>query len=176
MNKLPLVLLALSLTAQASPEMCFNQAGQDYHIDPLLLTAIAIKESRLNPGAVNSSNRDGSEDVCGMQINSSHYPELKRFNISRATLLHNPCLCVYTGAWVLARNFRAYGKNWDSVGMYNAGSSVKKIKIRRAYAEDIKSIYRILLARKILEERNRVTSPANAKTEIPEKITPDQKG
>ncbi|HAU5458260.1 TPA: lytic transglycosylase domain-containing protein, partial [Cronobacter sakazakii] len=76
--------------------MCFNQAGRDYGIDPLLLTAISIKESRLNPAAINGSNSNGTEDVCGMQINSSHYGKLKNFNISRADLLSDPCICVYT--------------------------------------------------------------------------------
>ena len=68
--------------------------------------------------------------------------------------MNDPCICVYTGAWVLAHNFRSYGKNWDSVGMYNTGPSKKLIVQRRAYAEKIKSIYRILQARKILIEKN----------------------
>lgn len=41
----------------------------------------------------------------------------------------------------------------DSVGMYNAGLSPKVIKARREYAKKSKSIYRVLLARKIIEER-----------------------
>jgi len=76
---------------------------------------------------------------------------LQKFNIDRNTLLSDPCICVYTGAWVLAHNFMTYGKNWDSVGMYNAGSSEKMLKRRRAYAEDIKNIYKVLLAQKMVE-------------------------
>ena len=151
MNKIPMILLTITLPIHAAPEMCFNQAGKDFHIDPLLLTAIAIKESRLNPQAVNGANANGTEDVCGMQVNSSHYPVLQKFNIDRNTLLSDPCICVYTGAWVLAHNFMTYGKNWDSVGMYNAGSSEKMLKRRRAYAEDIKNIYKVLLAQKMVE-------------------------
>ncbi|ELY7546284.1 lytic transglycosylase domain-containing protein [Cronobacter sakazakii] len=153
MRKLLLLFLAATLSARAAPEMCFNQAGRDYGIDPLLLTAISIKESRLNPTAINGSNSNGTEDVCGMQINSSHYGKLKAFNISRADLLSDPCICVYTGAWVLAKNFKSYGKNWDSVGMYNTGASPNLIKRRRAYAKDIKNIYRVLLARKIIADK-----------------------
>lgn len=130
--------------------MCFDQAGHDYGIDPLLLMSISIKESRLKAAAINGSNRDGTEDVCGMQVNSSHYGKLKNFNITRERLLKDPCICVYTGAWVLAHNFRSYGKNWDSVGIYNTGPSKKLITRRKAYAEDIKNIYRVLLARKTL--------------------------
>jgi soluble lytic murein transglycosylase-like protein len=118
--------------------MCFDQAGKDYQIDPLLLMSISIKESHLVPDAINGSNRNGTEDVCGMQVNSSHYGKLKNFNITRERLLNDPCICVYTGAWVLAHNFRSYGKNWDSVGMYNTGPSKKLIAQRKAYAQDIK--------------------------------------
>lgn len=153
MNKIPLLFIAVAFSAQATPEMCFNQAGHDYGIDPLLLTAISIKESRLNPGAINGSNSNGSEDVCGMQINSSHYGRLKSFNITRRDLLSDPCICVYTGAWVLAHNFRSWGKNWDSVGMYNTGPSPKLIRQRQRYTQDIKNIYRVLLARKMVAEK-----------------------
>ncbi|QFH87939.1 lytic transglycosylase domain-containing protein (plasmid) [Enterobacter hormaechei] len=152
---IPASLLVLSFSASAAPQMCFDQAGQDYKIDPLLLMSISIKESRLKPKAINDANRNGTEDVCGMQVNSSHYGKLKDFNISRERLLNDPCICVYTGAWVLAHNFRSYGKNWDSVGMYNTGPSKKLIERRRAYAQDIKNIYRVLLARRnILAQRS----------------------
>ena len=152
---IPASLLVLSFSASAAPQMCFDQAGQDYKIDPLLLMSISIKESRLKPKAINGSNRNGTEDVCGMQVNSSHYGKLKDFNISRERLLNDPCICVYTGAWVLAHNFRSYGKNWDSVGMYNTGPSKKLIERRRAYAQDIKNIYRVLLVRRnILAQRS----------------------
>lgn len=155
LSLLPASLLIFSLSAGAAPQMCFDQAGRDYRIDPLLLMSISIKESRLNAGAINGSNTNGSEDVCGMQVNSSHYGKLKDFNITRERLLKDPCICVYAGAWVLAHNFRSYGKNWDSVGIYNTGPSKKLITLRKAYAEDIKNIYRVLLARKtILSQRS----------------------
>lgn len=149
-TKTPALLLAFSLSATATPQMCFGQAGRDYQIDPLLLMAISIKESRLKPAAINGSNGNGTEDVCGMQVNSSHYGKLKKFNITRERLLSDPCICVYSGAWVLARNFQSYGRNWDSVGIYNTGPRDEMIKKRKAYATDIKNIYRILLARKII--------------------------
>lgn len=149
-----LLLLAMSLGSQATPQMCFTRAGHDFGIDPLLLTAISIQESRLNAKAVNGANRDKSEDVCGMQVNSSHYKELKKFNIDRERLLSDPCICTYAGAWVLAKNFKSYGRNWDSVGIYNAGPNKKMMKVRKSYARKINSIYRVLLAREILSGRN----------------------
>lgn len=155
MNKLLYLLLSMTMSCSAAPQMCFDKAGHDYGIDPLLLMSISIKESRLQPGAINKANRNGSEDVCGMQVNSSHYGKLREFNITRSDLLNDPCICVYTGAWVLAHNFRSYGKNWDSVGMYNTGPAKKLIAQRRSYAQSVKNIYRVLLARRdILEQRS----------------------
>lgn len=146
--------LTAIFAAQAEPQMCFTRAGHDFGIDPLLLTAISIQESRLNPKAVNGANRDKSEDVCGMQVNSSHYKELKRFNITRERLLNDPCICTYAGAWVIAKNFNSYGRNWDSVGIYNAGPKEKMMKARKSYARKINSIYRILVAREKVIARN----------------------
>lgn len=145
-----LLALAATFSSQATPQMCFTTAGKDFGIDPLLLTAISIQESRLNAKAINGANRDKSEDVCGMQVNSSHYKELKKFNIDREMLLKDPCICTYAGAWVLARNFNSYGRNWDSVGIYNAGPKETKMKARKSYAAKINSIYRVLLAREII--------------------------
>ena len=46
-TKFPILLMMFSLSIFAAPQMCFDQAGRDYQIDPLLLMAISIKESRL---------------------------------------------------------------------------------------------------------------------------------
>ncbi|MGK0602941.1 lytic transglycosylase domain-containing protein [Yokenella regensburgei] len=172
-NLLAPSMLAIALPVSAAPQMCFDQAGRDYNIDPLLLMSISIQESRLKPAAVNGANRNGTEDVCGMQVNSSHYGKLKKFNITRERLLNDPCICVYTGAWVLAHNFRSYGKNWDSVGMYNTGPSKKLIVQRRLYADKINSIYRILLAKKMITEKLAVSDTVRIQPEMT-KSAPDK--
>lgn len=145
---------AVIYTAQAAPEMCFTKAGKDFGIDPRLLMAHSIKESRMRNSAINDRNTNKTDDVCNMQINSSHYKRLKDFNITRERLLADPCICIYTGAWIEAHNFRQYGRNWDSVGMYNTGPSPKLIKQRRAYANDIKNIYKVLVARDMVYARS----------------------
>lgn len=167
--------LTAAFNTQAKPEMCFTRAGHDYGIDPLLLMAISIKESRLKADAVNEENSNKTEDVCGMQVNSSHYKELKRFKINRVRMLDDPCICVYAGAWILAHNFRSYGKNWSSVGMYNTGPSPKLITQRNAYAKEIKNIYRILLAREIVAVRKNNTGMAST-TDIDDKDIPTTGG
>jgi soluble lytic murein transglycosylase-like protein len=179
MKLLPLLFLVLTLSVRAAPELCFNEAGHDFRIDPTLLMAISIQESRLNPRAINSTSAGGTEDVCAMQLNSKNFGKLKKFNITREDLLNNPCICVYSGAWILARNFQSYGRNWDSVGIYNAGPKPELMKARREYARIIKSIYTILLARKQLLEKNAGdpvrTSPFGEKGDTAKNITDNKK-
>ncbi|MDF7662709.1 lytic transglycosylase domain-containing protein [Erwiniaceae bacterium L1_54_6] len=157
--------LAAVFSVQAEPEMCFTKAGKDFGIDPRLLMAHSIQESHMRNNALNTRSSGGTHDVCNMQINSSHFSQLKKFNITRERLLKDPCICIYTGAWIEARNFRQYGRNWDSVGMYNTGPSPKLIKQRREYAAIIKSIYRVLIAR---DEVYATMTQKNKKTPAPE--------
>lgn len=169
--------LAAVCSAQAAPEMCFTKAGQDFGIDPRLLMAHSIQESRMRNNALNNKSSGGTHDVCNMQINSSHFNQLKKFDITRERLLKDPCICIYTGAWIEARNFRQYGRNWDSVGMYNTGPNPKLIKQRREYAAIIKSIYRVLIAR---DEVYTAMAQRNKKSPSPETflaadVMPDKK-
>ncbi|MGG6196549.1 lytic transglycosylase domain-containing protein [Pantoea allii] len=136
-----------AFSVQAEPEMCFTKAGHDFGIDPRLLMAHSIQESRMRNNAINDRSAHKSTDVCNMQINSTNFPKLKKFNITRERLLADPCICIYTGAWIEALNFKQYGRTWDTVGMYNTGPNPKLIKQRREYAAIIKSIYRVLVAR-----------------------------
>ena len=119
----------LSLSALAAQAACFEQAGQRYGIAPSLLKAISAVESGFNPGARNR-NRDGSEDLGHMQINSRWLPSLARFGITRETLV-DPCTNTMVGAWVLAQNIQRFGYSWDAVGAYNASSPERRNKYAR---------------------------------------------
>ena len=118
-------------------EYCLDEAGKKYDIDPLLLKAIAIQESSLNPLASNSVG-----DIGLMQISPQWLPKLSEFNITKEDLW-DPCINAAVGAWILAHNFHQYGRNWDSVGIYHAGTSKDKEVRDRAikYSEKIKKIY-----------------------------------
>ena len=139
-------LLLLSLQASA---FCFQDAGSRYRIDPLLLKAIAMQESGLNPHAINRNHdrhgRVTSTDYGLMQINSTHVPELVRLGIirSRQELLDNTCLNVEVGAWILARAFQVCDVNWQCLGAYNAGFGEGNPH-RLEYARRIFAIYRRL--------------------------------
>lgn len=44
-----LILVAVCLCSMNASAFCFVQAGERYHLDPMLLEAIAMQESSLNP-------------------------------------------------------------------------------------------------------------------------------
>ncbi|WP_425667822.1 lytic transglycosylase domain-containing protein (plasmid) [Vibrio tubiashii] len=144
MNKLPIAFLFMSLPSYS---FCFEEAGQRYNVDPILLEAIAIQESSLNPNAVNVNyNQFGDEvsrDYGLMQINSDWFDDLAEFNVTESTVMA-PCFNVNLGAWVLSSNFSTHGYNWNSVGAYNAGFRKSTQNARDTYAAKIKKIYQQL--------------------------------
>ena len=130
MNRI-LVAAHFLLFSLSSHAHCFEQAGARYGVAPALLEAISTVESGRNPQARNL-NRDGSEDLGHMQINSRWLETLAAFGIDRQKLL-DPCLNTYVGAWILAQNIRRHGYGWEAIGAYNARSPAK----RNAYSHRV---------------------------------------
>ena len=93
MKWLPTAVFFLAFTVQAEPEMCFTKAGHDFGIDPRLLMAHSIQESRMRNNAINNKSARKSTDVCNMQINSSNFNALKKFNITREIF------CAWSNHW-----------------------------------------------------------------------------
>jgi len=121
---------ALCLVAgQAQATFCFDEAAAHYDVPVELLKAIAKVESGFNARAVHR-NSDGSEDIGGLQINSSWLPVLRKYGITRQDLF-DPCINTYIGAWVLAKNIQSLGYNWTAIGAYNAKSDKKREKYAR---------------------------------------------
>lgn len=144
---LPVVLMTCAVTMAlpvAAREPCFDDAGRQYHIDPLLLRAIAEVESAMNPRAINH-NRNGSEDVGLMQINSMHLPRLNDAGITRAALLEDACLSVQVAADILSGLIKRFGYTWRAVGAYNAGNGGKRDWLRERYAVRVARTYRHLV-------------------------------
>ncbi|AYC17860.1 hypothetical protein DZA65_00955 [Dickeya dianthicola] len=147
-----LLSVLLALVSPSARAFCFEAAGEKYHIDPLLLLAIAKGESSLNPAAVNINRdkvtrREVSRDYGLMQVNSTNLPGLiKQGIISRPDdLLTRPCLNVQIGTWILARHFQVCGISWNCLGSYNAGFRLDRHESRESYANRIYAIYRQLL-------------------------------
>lgn len=124
-----------SVTPFVAHADCLDDAAAFRHINVQLVRAIAKQESGMRADAVNV-NRNGTEDIGLMQINSSWLPKLARYGIRREHLF-NACVNAYVGTWILASNIRQFGPTWKAVGAYNSPTSAHQL----AYAN---SIYRRL--------------------------------
>lgn len=124
--------------------MCFAEAAQEFGVDAVILNSIALVESKMRVDAINT-NKDGTQDIGLMQINSSHLPRLKRSGITKKLLLNDPCVNVMVGAAILSDFKKLYGGNeWQAVGAYNAGASAGTAAQRKAYILKVKNAYNLL--------------------------------
>ncbi|QLI60483.1 transglycosylase SLT domain-containing protein (plasmid) [Aeromonas caviae] len=125
---------------------CFQDVGKRYNVNANLLIAHAIKESHLDPSAIN--RQPNGEAVGLMQIHSQWFQRLERdYHITRRMLLAEPCLNVSVGAWIIANNFSSRGVSWDTVGAYFGGYADSKADERLWYyggKGGVREIYRRL--------------------------------
>jgi len=115
---LTIAVMALGNNAHA---YCFEEAGQLYGINPMVLRSIAGVESGNKPDAV-GKNTNGSYDVGLMQINTIWKCTL---GPERWKHLGDACYNTKTGAWILAACISKYGYNWRAVGCYNSQTPEK---------------------------------------------------
>ena len=126
-------MLAIVACLVSSPSRadCLDDAARYHRVSVQLVRAIAQQESGMRANAINT-NRDGSEDIGLMQINSSWLRKLSRYGITRRELF-DACVNAYVGTWILASNIKQFGPTWKAVGAYNAVSSSKQL----VYANNI---------------------------------------
>ncbi len=138
MRKAVILIATLLLVSyvQASENFCYSQASHMYRVDEGLLRSIAWVESHQNVNIVNT-NANGTRDIGVMQINSSHLQELSKYSITEKEL-HDPCVNIKVGAWILANSIYKYGNTWRAVGAYNA-SAVGGEQNRKIYAAKVRS-------------------------------------
>jgi soluble lytic murein transglycosylase-like protein len=122
--------------AQAAPpaDDCFDKAGAYQGVNPLVLRAVAWRESKGDAMAINR-NANGSIDVGPLQINSIHFPELKNQGIPHRALT-DPCVNIFVAAWLLKQKMVRYGNTWRAIGAYHSESPHE----RDAYARSIQEI------------------------------------
>ncbi|SAK63456.1 lytic transglycosylase, catalytic [Caballeronia catudaia] len=129
------VLLGATLFASAArADDCFEQAGAYQGVNPLVLRAVAWRESKGDAAAINR-NANGSIDIGQLQINSVHFSDLARHGIPRRALT-DPCVNVFVAAWLLKQKMAKYGNTWQAIGAYHSESP----KHRDAYARSIQQI------------------------------------
>lgn len=115
------ILLSMVTTAQGD-ELCFDDAGVEYDINPRILKAIAKVESNYNPRAINW-NKNGTYDFGIMQINSNWANSL---GINWWNTLGDPCSNIKGGAMILSNCMKTYGYSWEAIGCYNSRTPSKR--------------------------------------------------
>lgn len=126
----------MTAAAVQGEELCFEEAGVEYGINPQILKAIAKVESNFNPRAINR-NRNGTYDFGIMQINSSWYYALGE---EWWMTLGDPCSNIKGGARILSTCMKKYGYSWEAIGCYNSRTPA----IRDRYAMTVfKQLQRI---------------------------------
>ncbi|TQR25581.1 lytic transglycosylase domain-containing protein [Campylobacter sp. MIT 97-5078] len=162
LNFLPILLLFTYLNAKASNH--FIEAGKAYGLNPKLLWAIAYKESRHNPKAINRSNKNGTYDIGIMQINSMHLKWLKKdYGISEKDLLEKPRINIFAGATILKKCFDKYGANIKGLTCYNGkiksnpyGKEVLEILAQaQKQEEEKKRVLKMYIVKKKLEKKDK---------------------
>lgn len=111
------IILLLSFQTLFGYQSYFIEAGERFHINPKLLQSIAKVESNFNPRAINN-NKNGSQDIGIMQINTIHLPMLSSLGVSKADLF-NERININFGAYVLAKCFKKHGITLNGLNCYN---------------------------------------------------------
>ena len=134
------VAFTLCVCVDAASASCWEDVGGRYGIDPLLLKAIAWKESRGHTAAIGPQLAKGHRALGALQINTIHLPKLARFGIQEADLF-DACTSQEVGAWVLANCIQQFGATWKSVGCYYTGPKSSNVAAQRAYVHDVQRYY-----------------------------------
>lgn len=132
-----IALMAVNLQAHG---VCWNEAAAPHNLDPLLLKAIAWKESHGRPTAVGPRLKDGNVALGVMQINTIHLPDLARQGITRDHLF-DACTNITVGARILADCIARHGQIWAAVGCYYAGPNSRAYAAQAAYVRDVQRYY-----------------------------------
>jgi len=130
--------VVFACTAQAEPRRmvdCFNEAGKTYEVPPLLLQAIAWVESGYRKDAARH-NTNGSVDTGVMQINSLWLEPLSEYGIEQQHL-YDACLNISVGAWILRKQIKEVGYNWQAVAQYHSRNAIRG----EDYARKVAKIY-----------------------------------
>lgn len=147
--------------ATAAAINCWAAAGIRYDVPVDLLFAVGQVESSHKVDAINR-NKDGSEDLGVMQINSRWLTVLAGYGITRHILLTKPCTNIQVGAWILAGEIQRTGYSWQTIGAYNAGPITKKTSAatRQRKLSTYQNYANKVIARWRALEKRRASAPA----------------
>jgi len=116
-----------------------------FNVPPALAFALSWEESRFNPRAVNSQNRDGSVDRGLFQLNNRSFPNLE--NAAFFDIKSN----AHYGVGHLRHCIDSSASEISALAMYNAGTG--RVRTQGAPEVTLNYISRILENRRRIESR-----------------------
>lgn len=134
--------------ASAGGWQCWADASKRYNIPVDLLYAIARVETGNKSNLVSPKNKNGTYDIGLMQINSIHLPRLKKMDITKDTLLSDPCVNLHVGAFILSEFITQYGYTWQAIDAYNAGRPTS----HKTYAKKVYAMHTRIQKERIAEK------------------------
>ena len=81
------------------------------------------------------SNKNGTWDLGGFQINTVHLKELAAMGISPDAVLRDGRVNAHAAAWLLQKEYRRTGNLWQAIGAYHSRTPHR----RDAYIRRVKS-------------------------------------
>ena len=81
------------------------------------------------------SNKNGTWDLGGFQVNSVHLNELATMGIAPETVLRDGRVNAHAAAWLLRKEYRRTGNLWQAIGAYHSRTPHR----RDAYIRRVKS-------------------------------------
>ncbi len=116
-------------------DQCIASAAQFHRVDPRLLKAILMVESRLNPKAVNY-NTNGTKDIGVAQVNTIHLATLEKHGIGEKEL-QDGCVNTYVGAWLLSKQIAKHGLNWFGVAAYHSTTPAQNARYQSLVYQEL---------------------------------------
>ena len=126
--------MAISVPVRANQTDCVQLAADRYELPASIIHAILEVEGGRVGQAV--MNRNGTEDLGPMQINTIWLPQLASFGITRQQLQNDRCINILVGSWILSRQFEMVKnmegpperKLWWGIGAYHSKTPEHNVK------------------------------------------------
>ena len=112
---------------------CVLDAARVSGMPVAALFAILVTEGGKTGEAV--SNKNGTWDLGGFQVNSVHLNKLAAMGISPDAVLRDGRVNAYAAAWLLRKEYRRTGDLWRAIGAYHSRTPRR----RDAYIRRVKT-------------------------------------
>lgn len=109
----------MSLATSANSSDCIYEAALCFKINPLIIKSIIWQESKNRQEAINF-NKNKTQDIGIMQINSIHLSSLSEIGISEKEIRENSCINLFSGSWILNKSIQRNGYSWEGIGKYHS--------------------------------------------------------